>query len=781
MVTGKHKIGLVGIFILLRCTLFGQAPDKRIVYVSSSFGEPYDAISNYYILDQTFGTDSWEHLYYQTIDTSYLFSDSTCLIFLEGAFNTESAFLSFYNSYKSNLELYVSEGGHLLIQYAPYSATEYNLGFDTIIRLNDFGINWEGIFSEDFNFLMEGPLSGINNPIDLSPELGIGTSWGSISCYDCDVWMMDTSNTRNIIVHKNYGLGEVVVASIIPYDLDYISQEQLNLQSNILWYLASCLHSDNDLGIQNIIYPISECNLDSSENIQVVVHNYGILDQDNFTVSFQIDGGSVISELATENIPSFLSDTILLATEADFSGCGLHSLKIWTVLAGDTVVHNDTLIFNVTSICATPANLNYPSTLCNSDLPFTPDINVGSGGVFIGEGVTDSLLGTFDPIEFDNGEQAIISYSYATALDYEIETIVYDPPSIVTPTYISFDSNDDVDTIGIGFNFVFYENTYDTIFPASNGYICFGEAHDTYYVGIPSDLINNLIALAGTDLNILSGGQAYYETTGSPPYRKFIIKYDQVHLNFPWYMYITVSAVLYESTGIIDLYVDTLPVVEEGGFVQGIDNDFGTKWINSKNPNNIPFKQNSWFIGANDTAFRFIPIFCPAIELDTIFIGPQLLLSSTPAYGGEAVGTATVAVTNGGVPPYTYIWETGETTETIVNLLPGFYTVNVTDSLNCTTVDSIEVSLENGIVDNLNSLIVIYPNPAQDYLTLESTDMYINSRYELMNLQGAIMKNGVIQSDKEIINISDYSAGIYLVKIFSRNGNAIYKFVIAKD
>ena len=96
-------------------------------------------------------------------------------------------------------------------------------------------------------------------------------------------------------------------------------------------------------------------------------------------------------------------------------------------------------------------------------------------------------------------------------------------------------------------------------------------------------------------------------------------------------------------------------------------------------------------------------------------------------------------------------------------------------------MDSIEVSLENGIVDNLNSLIVIYPNPAQDYLTLESTDMYINSRYELMNLQGAIMKNGVIQSDKEIINISDYSAGIYFVKIFSRNGNAIYKFVIAKD
>ncbi|HNO29938.1 MAG TPA: T9SS type A sorting domain-containing protein [Chitinophagales bacterium] len=781
MVTGKHKIGLVYLFILLRCTLLGQVPDKRIIYVSSSFGEPYGAISNYVILDQAFGLDSWEHLYYQTLDTSYLFSDSTCLIFLEGAFNTEGVFLSFYNSYKSNIETYVADGGHLLIDYAPYSATEYNLGFDTIIRLNDFGINWEGTVSEDFNFLMAGPLSDISNPIDLSPELGIGTSWGSIFCYDCDVWMTDTSNTRNVIVHKTYGLGEVVVASIIPYDLEYIAQEQLNLQSNILWYLASCLHSENDIGVQDIIYPISECNLDSSENIQIVVHNYGTLDQNNFTVSFQIDGGSEISELVTENIPSFLSDTILLASEADFSGCGVHNIKIWTSLDGDTVAHNDTLNFNVINVCATPANLNYPTTLCNSDSLFTPVINVGSGGIFSGEGITDSLLGTFDPASFNNGQQAIISYSYATALDYEIETIEYDPPIISSPTYISFDSNDDVDTVGIGFNFVFYENTYDTIFPASNGYICFGEAHDTYYVGIPSDLINNLIALAGTDLNILSGGQVYYEISGVSPYRKFVIIYDQVHLNFPWYMYITVSAVLYESTGIIELYVDTLPVVEEGGFVQGIDNDFGTKWLNTKNPDNIPFKQNSWFIGANDTAFRFTPIFCPAIELDTIYIGPHLTLVSTPAYNGEAVGTASVEVINGGVPPYTYLWETSETTETIENLLPGFYTVNVTDSLNCTTIDSVEVSFENDIDNNSIPIISIYPNPAQDYFLIEASDFCINCEYEIANLQGVIMKRGVLLSSNAAIHVADYSAGIYLVKIFSTNADKVFKIVISEN
>ena len=46
----------------------------------------------------------------------------------------------------------------------------------------------------------------------------------------------------------------------------------------------------------------------------------------------------------------------------------------------------------------------------------------------------------------------------------------------------------------------------------------------------------------------------------------------------------------------------------------------------------------------------------------------------------DSTGTATVSVISGGTPPYSYIWNTGATTQTITGLLPGTYIVTVTDS-----------------------------------------------------------------------------------------------------
>jgi PKD repeat protein len=46
-------------------------------------------------------------------------------------------------------------------------------------------------------------------------------------------------------------------------------------------------------------------------------------------------------------------------------------------------------------------------------------------------------------------------------------------------------------------------------------------------------------------------------------------------------------------------------------------------------------------------------------------------------------GSATVAAT-GGTPPFTYLWNTSATTQTIANLLPGTYTCCITDAVGCT-------------------------------------------------------------------------------------------------
>jgi hypothetical protein len=46
-------------------------------------------------------------------------------------------------------------------------------------------------------------------------------------------------------------------------------------------------------------------------------------------------------------------------------------------------------------------------------------------------------------------------------------------------------------------------------------------------------------------------------------------------------------------------------------------------------------------------------------------------------------GTATVTSVTGGISPYSYLWSTTETTPGISNLIPGTYTVKVTDSAGC--------------------------------------------------------------------------------------------------
>lgn len=73
--------------------------------------------------------------------------------------------------------------------------------------------------------------------------------------------------------------------------------------------------------------------------------------------------------------------------------------------------------------------------------------------------------------------------------------------------------------------------------------------------------------------------------------------------------------------------------------------------------------------------------------------GISLVLSSTPSCLDALNGTASVVAT-GGTGNFTYLWDDadGQTSATASNLLPGVYTVVVTDDNGCTSSSSISVS-----------------------------------------------------------------------------------------
>lgn len=72
---------------------------------------------------------------------------------------------------------------------------------------------------------------------------------------------------------------------------------------------------------------------------------------------------------------------------------------------------------------------------------------------------------------------------------------------------------------------------------------------------------------------------------------------------------------------------------------------------------------------------------------------------------GDTNGTAT-ALQNGGVGPYTYLWDNGQTSSTAINLGVGSYLVEITDDNGCTDTASVMLtqpdSISNTIISNAN-------------------------------------------------------------------------------
>lgn len=76
--------------------------------------------------------------------------------------------------------------------------------------------------------------------------------------------------------------------------------------------------------------------------------------------------------------------------------------------------------------------------------------------------------------------------------------------------------------------------------------------------------------------------------------------------------------------------------------------------------------------------------------------------------------------------------------------------------------------------DNQYSLINFYPNPVLDFISLR-TNFNKNEKYLIVNNLGQIVLDGEIKNNLEIINLSQLSPGIYLLKVKNNTFKIIKK------
>jgi photosystem II stability/assembly factor-like uncharacterized protein len=178
-------------------------------------------------------------------------------------------------------------------------------------------------------------------------------------------------------------------------------------------------------------------------------------------------------------------------------------------------------------------------------------------------------------------------------------------------------------------------------------------------------------------------------------------------------------------------------------------------WSNSDTSNSIwvnPISSISYYVTAYDNNFnsvstQFSIIVNNPIPPTITQIGNQLKSSSAQTYQWYLNGTI---INNA-------------TTQIYTPLQNGEYTVYVKGNNGCYATSSIYNLLNYGFVDFMNnSNLFIYPNPTRTNLTIEFPQ---KSEIEISNINGQVIKTIHSDSTKTMIDISDLSGGVYIVRL----------------
>lgn len=117
----------------------------------------------------------------------------------------------------------------------------------------------------------------------------------------------------------------------------------------------------------------------------------------------------------------------------------------------------------------------------------------------------------------------------------------------------------------------------------------------------------------------------------------------------------------------------------------------------------------------------------------------------------------------GGVEPYEYQWNHGETSEDLNSVIADFYEVLVTDANGCMSSENVILTNQTENTANINEVgeesFVMYPNPSKGNLTIQN----VRSEEVVITTINGQLVGRYSNNVNNTIDVSNLSTGVYLV------------------